>query len=76
MGKTTEKSEPIRLENKVLKIGKQVARVQKSTRRARATMHAVDMKVARSELGPLNLDYAKADKAMLKQALKLRKRFG
>lgn len=39
-------------------------------------LHASDMLAARNELGPLNLDYAQADKKMLQQALKLKKRFG
>ena len=38
-------------------------------------LHALDMLVARSELGTLNLDYAEADRKMLMQAKRLQKRF-
>lgn len=39
-------------------------------------LHASDMLATQSELGTLNLDYAEADKKMLVQAKRLKKRFG
>jgi hypothetical protein len=39
-------------------------------------LRATDMLDARRELGTLNLDYAEADKRMLAQAKRLKKRFG
>ena len=76
MSKASEKREPIHLEQNVQKERKTISEVCQVPPKFSSTIHAVDIEVARSELGPLNLDYAEADKVMLKQALKLRKRFG
>lgn len=39
-------------------------------------LHASDMLTARKELGPLNLNYAEADRKMLEQAKRLQKKLG